>query len=122
MVLSRGVVALGASAAHPFIDFRQLEFPEPSDTLGRHAPALNPAIDRVLYNPEVLRDVLYGHPRFRRHLSSRVWAHVIVVKHTAVGVNRSNRLSVCLNRSTTSDGAVSCATLTEFCGRGSGIV
>ena len=55
----------------PLVDFRHLELPQPPNLVGRHLPVSNPTVNCVLADPQMLGDLLQGHPWFRlRHLIS----------------------------------------------------
>ena len=58
---------MGPAGPHPFIDFRQLKFPQPAHTMRRQAFLLSPAINSVFSHAEMLCNVLGGNPRFGIH-------------------------------------------------------
>lgn len=61
------LVFVGAARAHPFINFGELELTQSADLVRGQALAFSPAVDGVLHNPQMLRDLLGGNPRFSVH-------------------------------------------------------
>lgn len=59
--------SIRATGAHPFIDFGQLELPQPPDAVRGHAPAFAPAVNGVLGHAQVLGDLFGADPWFGVH-------------------------------------------------------
>ena len=94
------------AGAHPLIDLRKLELPQTSDPVCRQALVLDPAVDGVFRDAEVLGHRVDGHPGFGRHCPTsfakwhdhrksirRIQAHPEESRpiHTKVGINRKLR-------------------------------
>jgi len=57
----------GTAGTYPVIDFGELELPEATDLVRGQPFVVDPAIDRVLRDTEVVRNGFNGDPGFGRH-------------------------------------------------------
>jgi len=53
---------ISPAALHPIIDLFRLELPELSDAMGRQPTAVDPTVNRILGNAEILCYFLSGKP------------------------------------------------------------
>lgn len=54
---------VGSTSAHPLVDFGNLELPQAPNAMSRQALAINPPIDRIARDSQVLGDLFDGYPR-----------------------------------------------------------
>jgi hypothetical protein len=59
---------VNAAAAHPLIDFNELELPEPTDSVGGKALVVNPPVHGVSSDTEVSRNFINRVPAFVGHV------------------------------------------------------
>jgi hypothetical protein len=59
----------GCLATYPFVDFFFLELPEPADFMTWHLPFTYPLVDRIPFDPEIGRNLIYGEPSIFHHSS-----------------------------------------------------
>jgi len=58
---------VGATCAHPFFTFGELELPQSAELVRGQAFAFSPVVDRALHDTKMLFDLIGGNPRFRVH-------------------------------------------------------
>jgi hypothetical protein len=61
----------GTASMDPLVDLRELELPEPADSMSGEVLALDPSVDGILCHTEVARDFVHGNPGFRHRPSFR---------------------------------------------------
>src|SRR5216683_6563662 len=59
-----GIMVRGTTCTDPRVDLGQLTLPETANLMGGQALVLDPAVDRVLSDPEVFGDIVDGDPGF----------------------------------------------------------
>jgi len=56
------LLAIAIISEHPFVDFICPELPKPTELMCRHVPAINPLVDGVTLNAEILSDLVHREP------------------------------------------------------------